>query len=143
MVKYVLSKLMRRSPASPCDGVGSEARGGRLGLEEVLGQSAVRRVTPLSAEETLPPLARTEERPCEDRTWPAWHPDLRLPASRTRRGRCLLFNPPNPWDFLGEAQADEDGIFYSIVFSSSTISRRCVAHRIDGPLGWVLPRFAL
>lgn len=119
---------------------------GRLGFEAVLGQRAGRRVRPCQQRkrrETLPPLARTEEGPHEDRTWPGWHPDLRLPASRTRRRRCLLFNPPNPWDFLGEAQANGDGIFDSIVFSSSTISRRRVAHRVDGPLGWVLPRFAL
>ena len=25
------------------------------------------------------------------RTWPCWHPDLRLPASRTVRNKCLLF----------------------------------------------------
>lgn len=34
------------------------------------------------------------------RTWPCWYPDLRLPASRTVRNRCLVFTRHLCYDIL-------------------------------------------
>lgn len=43
------------------------------------------------------PSADQEGRP--QHTRPDWHPDLRIPASRTGRNTCLLWKPPSLWYF--------------------------------------------
>ena len=41
------------------------------------------------------------------RTWPCWHPDLRLPAARTVRNKFLFVpKPPSLWYFVIAAQTD-------------------------------------
>lgn len=41
-------------------------------------------------------------------TWPCWHSDLRLPASRTVRKQLLFFKSPRLWYFVMVSWADKD-----------------------------------
>lgn len=40
------------------------------------------------------------------RNWIGWHLDLGLPASRTVRNKCVLFQPPSLWHFVVAAWED-------------------------------------
>ena len=41
-------------------------------------------------------------------TWPCWHPDGGLAASRTVRNKCWLFKPPDLWYSVRVANTDCD-----------------------------------
>ena len=53
-------------------------------------------------EETTPRRWQSSVNQEEDSpgTWPFWHPDLGIPASRTVRNKCLLFMPPSLWYYV-------------------------------------------
>lgn len=59
------------------------------------------------------------------RTQSRWHPDLRLPISRSVRNVSVIYKPSNQWYFVIAAQTNEDtGFLFLVLFLTSFYIRQ-------------------